>query len=184
MPAAALLVHQLRFVLAFGGRTSAVLAQQGHAYLSSVVPWIACLFAVGVGAFLWALGRAFAGQRSAPRYAVSLVALWIASSACLVALYVAQEFLEGLLATGHPAGLAGIFGFGGWWAVPAALCVGLVLATLFHGARWVLDEVARQTQPRSRARRSPSLRVRPWRDAFCAPPAPLVGGWSGRGPPL
>ena len=45
-----------------------------------------------------------------------------------------------MFATGHPAGLTGIFGYGGWWAIPAALCVGLVLAAVFHGARWVLDE--------------------------------------------
>ena len=56
----------------------------------------------------------------------------------------AQEFLEGLFATGHPGGLAGIFGYGGWWSIPAAVCVGLVLAAVFHGARWVLDEVAQR----------------------------------------
>ena len=34
-----------------------------------------------------------------------------------------RSFLEGLLATGHPAGLAGIFGFGGWWSIPGrSLC--------------------------------------------------------------
>ena len=46
--------------------------------------------------------------------------------------------------TGHPAGLVGIFGYGGWWAVPAALGVGLVLAAAFQGARWVLRETARR----------------------------------------
>ena len=58
-------------------------------------------------------------------------------------IYAAQELLESLLATGHPAGLAGIFGYGGWWAVPAAVCVGLVVAALLHGARWALHAVAR-----------------------------------------
>ena len=57
-------------------------------------------------------------------------------------MYTTQEFLEGLFATGHPAGLAGIFGYGGWWSIPAALAVGLVLAAAFHGARWVLHAVA------------------------------------------
>ena len=86
-----------------------------------------------------------------PRYAVSLTGLWLLCSAALVAIFAGQEFLEGLFATGHPAGLAGIFGYGGWWAIPAALCVGLVLACLFHGALWVLDEVAkRRARPRSR----------------------------------
>ena len=122
----------------------AELARQGHSYLHSLVPWIVLLIGVAVGGFLWALGRALAGQRSLPRYTLSLAALWLVCSACLVAIYVSQEFLEGLFATGHPAGLAGIFGYGGWWSIPAALCVGLVLAAVFHGARWVLDEVAQR----------------------------------------
>ena len=93
---------------------------------------------------MWALGRALGGQRSLPRYTLSLAGLWLVCSACLVGIYVAQEFLEGLFATGHPGGLAGIFGYGGWWSIPAAVCVGLVLAAVFHGARWVLDEVAQR----------------------------------------
>ena len=70
--------------------------------------------------------------------------MWALCSAALVAIYVSQEFLEGLFATGHPAGLAGIFAYGGWWSIPAAIAVGLVLAALFHGARCVLDEVAKR----------------------------------------
>ncbi|MGB0091523.1 MAG: hypothetical protein WBP81_03165, partial [Solirubrobacteraceae bacterium] len=140
VPAAALLVHQLRFMLAFGGAAGAELARQGHSYLHSLVPWIVLLVGVAVGGFLWALGRAARGQRSVPRYTLSLAALWLVCSVALVAIYVCQEFLEGLFATGHPAGLAGIFGYGGWWSIPAAMCVGLVLAAILHGARWVLDE--------------------------------------------
>jgi hypothetical protein len=182
MPAAALLVHQLRYALAFGGHADVQLARQGHAYLHSLAPWIVALVAVALGAFLWALGRALAGQRTLPRYTLSLTGLWLACAFALVAIYVTQELLEGLLATGHPIGLAGVFGYGGWWAIPAALCVGLVLATIFHGARWVLDEVAQRT---ARAmwvakRSAPVLR---WRDVPLPRPAALAGCWSVRGPP-
>ena len=99
------------------------------------------LIAISAGAFLRALGRALGGRCSLPRYTLSFAALWLVCAACLVAIYVCQEFLEGLFATGHPGGLVGIFGYGGWWSVPAALAVGLVLAAVFHGARWVLREV-------------------------------------------
>jgi hypothetical protein len=183
VPAAALVVHQLRFTLAFGGNAGAELARQGHAYLHSWVPWIVLLIGVAAGGFLWGLGRALARQRSASRYTLSLAGLWILCSGCLVAIFVTQEFLEGLFATGHPAGLAGIFGYGGWWAVLAALCVGLVLATIFHGARWVLDEVAQRRRPQANhcvVRRSRAPR---WRDAVLPRLAPLAEGWSGRGPP-
>jgi hypothetical protein len=183
VPAAALAVHQLRFLLAYGPSAGLELARQGHSYLHSLTPWIVFACAATVGWFLRAVGRAMAGQTSAPRYALSLTGLWLICFAGLLAIYVLQEALEGLLATGHPGGLVGIFGYGGWWSIPAALCVGLVLATIFHGARWALDEVARRSSPAPSDR--PPAPARPARPvAVLLPrPAPLAGGWSGRGPP-
>jgi hypothetical protein len=183
VPAAALAVHQLRFVLAFGGSAGIELARQGHSYLHSLVPWIVLLIGLAVGAFLWGLGRALAGQRSVPRYTLSLAALWVVCSVCLVAIYVTQEFLEGLFATGHPAGLAGIFGYGGWWSIPAAVCVGLVLATIFHGARWVLDEVAERRFGVIAARAVRPAKPPRRRDVLLPRLSPLAEGCSGRGPP-
>jgi hypothetical protein len=183
LPFAALVVHQVRFALAFGGNAGAELARQGHSYLHSLVPWIVLVLALGAGGFLWALGRAVAGQRTLARYTISLAGLWLVCSACLLAIYVSQEALEGLFATGHPAGLAGIFGYGGWWAIPVAACVGLVLATIFHGARWVLDEIAQRRRP-SDAGRTRARRARlSWVDVALPRLSPLAGGWSGRGPP-
>ena len=144
MPAAAFAVHQLRYWLAFHGAAGIELQRQGHAYLHSLVPWIVLLIALAVGAFLRALGRALGGHCSLPRYTLSFAVLWVVCAACLLAVYTCQEFLEGTFVTGHPAGLVGIFGYGGWWAVPAAMGVGLVLAAAFAGARWVLRETARR----------------------------------------
>jgi hypothetical protein len=183
MPAAAFAVHQLRYWLAFGSHAGAVLQAQGHSYLHSVVPWILLLVALGAGAFLRSLGQALGGRYLIPHDALSFVALWLICAACLVAIYVAQEFLEGLLATGHPAGLVGIFGYGGWWSIPAAAAVGLVLAAAFHGARWVLGEVSRRRTRRARPdhRREPARAPgRPLVPRL----APLANGWSGRGPPV
>jgi hypothetical protein len=184
VPAGALAVHQLRYLLAFHGRAGSELARQGHFYLHSLAPWIALLIGVAVGGFLWAFGRAMGGQRSVPRYTLSLAALWAVCSLCLLSIYVTQEFLEGLFASGHPAGLAGIFGYGGWWSIPAAVCVGLVLAAILHGARWALDEVAARQgrSPLARRARRTTTPPRP-RDVLVPRLAPLAEGWSGRGPP-
>lgn len=184
MPAAAFAVHQLRYLLAYGSGAGAQLQRSGHSYLHSVVPWIVLLVALACGGFLAALGRAVAGHRSMPRFCASLLGLWLACAACLVAIFAAQEFLEGLFATGHPAGLAGIFGFGGWWSIPAALCVGLVLAVLFHGARWVLDEVAHRSARARPPRAAGVVSVRRPSDALVPRLAPLADGFSGRGPPV
>jgi hypothetical protein len=184
LPPAAFAVHQLRYVLAFGADAGIELQRQGHSYLHSVVPWIVVLIALVAGGFLWALGRACAGQTTLPRFTISFSALWLACTVALVTIYATQESLEGLMVTGHPGGLAGIFGYGGWWAIPVAACVGLVLAAVFHGARWVLDGVARRyARPlvlRARAARSTP---RP-PDVLLPRLAPLAGGWSGRGPPV
>jgi len=182
MPAAALAVHQLRYWLAFGGHAGIELARQGHSYLHSLVPWLVLLIAIAVGAFLRALGGALGGHRSRPRYTLSFAALWLLCAACLLAIYVCQESLEGLLATGHPAGLAGIFGYGGWWSIPAALAVGMILAATFHGARRVLDGIARRRSGLRVPRRAPAT-ARSLRDALVRGLAPLAEGWSSRGPP-
>jgi hypothetical protein len=183
MPAAAFAVHQLRYWLAYGGRAGAVLERQGHAYLHSLVPWLVLLLAIAAGLFLRALGRSFSGHCSVRRYTASFVVLWTACAASLVAIYAFQELLESLVATGHPAGVAGIFGYGGLWAIPASVCVGLVVAALLHGARWVLVATAERHAPARVSRRRRSAAPRAPRDVLVPVPAPVAAGWSGRGPP-
>ena len=184
MPAGAFAVHQLRYWLAFGNRAGLELAAQGHAYLHSLVPWIVLLIALACGMFLLTLGRALGGRVALPRYTLSFFGLWLVCAACLVAIYVTQELLEGMFVTGHPAGVTGVFGYGGWWSIPAAVAVGLVLAAAFHGARRVLHVVAERVARRAAvtAQRPRAARALP--DLLLPALAPLADGWSGRGPPL
>jgi hypothetical protein len=183
MPAGAFAVHQLRYWLAYGPRAAIELQRQGHSYLHSVAPWIVLLLALAVGTFLVALGRACGGRSSLPRYTLSFAALWLLCSAFLVAFYIVQELLEGLVAIGHPGGWIGIFGYGGWWSIPAALGVGLILAAAFHGVRLVLHAVAeRRVRLLGAALRRP-MALRSRCDVLLPALAPLADGWSGRGPP-
>ncbi|HWC85721.1 MAG TPA: hypothetical protein VG388_04230 [Solirubrobacteraceae bacterium] len=182
MPGAAFAVHQLRFLLAF--REAAFeLQRQGHSYLHSLVPWIVLGIAFVVGAFLRALGRALGGRCSLPRYTLSFAALWLACSTCLILLYAAQEVLEGQFATGHPGGVSGVFGHGGWWSIPAAIAVGMVLAAAFTGAHWVLHEVAQRRRRALAVTQEPVATVWPPREIVVLRLAPLADGSSGRGPP-
>jgi hypothetical protein len=182
MPIAAYAVHQLRYSLAYGSDANVVLGGTGHSYLQSVVPWLVALLALASGCFVLAVGRAWLGSRPG-RPRLSLPALWLACSAALIAIFATQEFMEGLFASGHPTGLVGIFGYGGWYAIPLALCFGLVLACGFHGAIRLLGEIARR-----RTGVVPHL-ARPPQPTFLPRPilkrrsAPLADGWSGRGPP-
>ena len=140
---------------------------QGHSYLQSLVPWIVLLLAFAAGLFLRAIGRAFAVTVRFPATPFRSRDSGCCARRCLFAIYCAQESLEGLLATGHPAAVAGIFGYGGWWAIPASAAVGLVLAASFHGARWVLNEVALRQRPASIATpRRPASVISPARSSL------------------
>lgn len=184
LPPAAFAVHQLRYMLAYGGHAGVMLERTGHSYLHSVVPWIMLVVTLVLGGFLVALGKAFAGHNTAARYTRSLLGMWLACTACLIAIFSGQEFLEGLFAIGHPAGLAGIFGYGGWWAIPVAAVIGLLLAAIMHGALWVLREVAARHARRAAVWSGPAVTLPHPAVFLLLLRPPLVGGWSGRGPPV
>jgi hypothetical protein len=135
IPAAALLVHQARYMLAYGSASGSELAAQGHSYQHSLIPWT--VFALGIGLWMF-LQRAVRTLRTGEvRLArASAPVLWALTTVGLSAIYVVQESLEELYAAGHPTGTAGVVGHGGWWAFPAAAVVAVaVVAVLRLGRR-------------------------------------------------
>ena len=182
LPPAAFAVHQLRYELAFGAGARLELQRTGHSYLHSAVPWLVGALAVAAGAILTIFGQALRGHTTPRRFTSSLASLWAGVTVALVAIFAGQELLEGLFFAGHPAGWAGVFGNGGWWAVPVAACVGLVLAALLHGARWIVAAIERAV-PRTASRRGPA-RLMPWPpELLRVAAAPLMGACGSRGPP-
>lgn len=174
LPAAALLVHQLRYWLTYGSSASSQLADQGHAYLGAAVPWLVIVTAAGLAAFVTRLAR----SADSPRRRFGSV--WGTTSAGLLAIYVLQELLEGLFATGHPGGLAGVFGHGGWWSVPAAVAVAFVMACLLRVTETLVRLVARRRPARVR---TTSAVLRP-RAGTRPRLSPLASAAAGRAPPL
>jgi hypothetical protein len=181
MPAAVLTVHQLRFQLAFGDRADSSLAAEGHQYLTALAPLAAMLVAIGSGLFIAALARARRGVGEEHR-APGLLLLWLAVAATLLAIYSAQELAEGALVSGHPAGVAGVFGHGGLWVLPLALLLGGVVALALRigsaAIAWVAGRAATASalpvRPRPAARPAPLL---------LASPEPLAALAAGRAPP-
>ena len=180
-PLAALAVHQLRYLLAFHGAAGRELAEQGHSYLHSLTPWIVLACAAAFGGFLARLARAYRSGRDRPSAPACGVRLWLTASLGLLAIYAGQEFLEGLLASGHPHGLAAIFGDGGLWAIPAALLVGALLALTVRGAA-ALVALAARSHTAARPRLDLSSRAPRPRLAARRPPAPLASAAAGRAP--
>jgi hypothetical protein len=181
LPLAAFVVHQLRYRIAYGSHASAQLAAQGHSYLDSFAPWLVLLLCLATGGFLARVAQALATGRPT-EHRRSFAAVWVASSCLLTAIYAVQEFLEGLVAAGHPAGLTGIVGHGGWWAGVVAIGAGAVIALLLRVATAVVDAVARASS-RRRARFRPD-ESRPVASVSVVLLRPLATAGAGRAPPL
>jgi len=172
LPVAAFAVHQLRYTIAYGSHAGQVLAAQGHSYMTSLGPWLVLLVALGAGSFLVRLAR---GTNDRPQR--SPLRLWAVSAAGLLGIYVVQELVEGLYAAGHPAGLTGVFGHGGWWALPLALLFGAAIAALLYVGDLIVAAVSRRIvfgpPPLVAALQAVSLPLCP----------PLAGAAAGRAPP-
>jgi len=109
--------------------------------------------------------------------------LWLRAGLALASIYTVQESLEGALAPGHPGGVIGIFGHGGWTALLlSALIGGLIAAILratYHVIRYVVERSARRRRP---ARATPPRPA--GAPAFARCLDVLACNLAGRAPPL
>lgn len=179
-PAAAYVVHDARYRLAYGAHASQALAAQGHGYLDSIVPWLGLVLAVGFGLFVCRVTRVAAG-RGEVRSRRPFGTVWLLTSIGLITIYALQEAIEGLVADGHPGGIEGIFGHGGAWAIPVAVAAGLVVAVLLTISHAVIRAVSRRVEEHA-PREARSVRVLRPASVFPARRAPLAEA-PGRAPP-
>ena len=182
LAAGAYVVHQLRYLFAYGGHSHEQLGSQGNAYLAALAPMLALLAALAAVEFLAKAARA----RSTPCSTEALPRtsrLWALSSGWLLVVYVAQEWIEGQLAPGHPAGVAGVFGHGGWLTLVLSVVVGGVVALALRGASAAIEVLAAggNGRPQRWSRVSASRPA----GTFEKPPLdPVALFLAGRGPPL
>jgi hypothetical protein len=165
------LVHQGRFLIAHGDGASRALDATGHGYLLALEPLIGVLLATLVADLV---GRLLLGDHATgpPR---NRVAVWLVGS--LLAVYTGQELLEGLVSAGHADGLAGVFGHGGWIAVPLAVVVGTTLSLFVRPTSALVVRAARLPLVQAPAR--PFA----WSGAVLVPAGAPARHLAGRGPP-
>jgi hypothetical protein len=177
---AALAVHQLRYLLAYGSDAHAELLRQGHAYLFQSLP---VLIGFGLSAIAAGLDRAVlrgpAGTAIASRrqrallYAISIAAV-----------FAVQETAEGLLFAGHASGIAAVLGAGGWMVLPLAILFGALCAALDRGLAKLESLVARVESPLPRPRAPRRHGPTGSRTAVPLASLPLAFGLARRPPPL
>ena len=181
LPLAALAVHDLRYRLAYGGDAGHELARQGHAYLGIAKPLVGVLCALAAAEMVARLARAWRIGDAAERN-WSRSRLWALATVALVAVFFGQELLEGAIFAGHPAGLAGVLGAGGWLALPLSFVAGGVLTLFLAGARAAARALtARHRRPASRLPFSGGQRLPVAVAARRSPP--LASAAAGRAPP-
>jgi hypothetical protein len=179
----ALALHQLRYLLAYGGTAGAELERQGHAYLDLVAPLlvaaaVATVIASVVAPVLLRVAPVLTRDASSTERAAGY-------AAALLAVYFAQELAESALNGGHPDGVVGILGASGWLALPLAMALGGLTAIargwLYRAERRLAAAVAWRRLPR------PPKRVRAPLRPPLRPALSLLGlrfGLARRPPPI
>ena len=120
--AASAVVHELRYLIAYGGGASHALAAHPHGYLSIALPGVITAALIALASFVL---RAAGGRRAeARRRPVPLLVLWLACSVALASIYGVQETLEG----------AGAIAGSGWIGLALAVPAGLLVAIAVRGA--------------------------------------------------
>ena len=186
LPAATLAVHELRYLFAFGHGASRALTERGDVYVGWLAPLCVLILAVPLGALAGRVSAAWQGDATVGGAGRRRWwARWLLLALSLFACFCAQEVLEQLLEAGHPTGFNGVFGDGGWWALPAALAVAALLTLLIAGTRAAIRGIARvRCRPGAAQFGLAGVRVRRGDQPILIAAAPLADGAAGRAPPL
>jgi hypothetical protein len=164
---AALVLHELRYMIGYGSDSHEALASQGHAYLPLAGALAGGALAVAGARFVARLLRPAAEER-APR----LVKAWLYASVALLVIYACQESVEGAALASHD----------GVVVIPLALVLGGLVAFVLRGASRVLSAAVRRAH--AVARRKPPTAPRPrLRAASSARAGLLALNLAGRAPP-
>jgi hypothetical protein len=171
-------LHQLRYLIALGASSSADLAQQGHGYVTDLLPPLAVLVLAA------ALATLVRGTEAASPARAPLGRRTALFSVTLLAIFIGQESLEGIVAAGQLVGPGALIANGGWLALPLALVIGALAALLARALEVVERAIAVVHAERRRRSRPPSVRGRalPARGLRLAL-APLAFGLARRPPP-
>jgi hypothetical protein len=179
---AALAVHQLRYLAAYGSGAHDELLRQGHAYLSQVVPILIgfCVATLAATLIRAALRATATGSSAIAPLRLRVLVYAVA----IVSVFAVQETTEGLLVAGHTAGIAAVLGAGGWLALPLATFFGALCAALDGGLAKLESLLTKAVLPLRRPRAPRRQGAIVSRTSVPLASLPLAFGLARRPPPL
>ncbi len=173
--------HQLRYLIGYGPNSGDRLSEHGHGYLAALLPELIGAAVVLLAATLVASALLGSGRMKAP---ASGRAQWLACSSALIAIFMVQETIEGVVSPGHPAGVAALTSGRAWVAAPLAMFFGALVIAVLNMLRDTDTTIAlalrrRRALPRA-SRRLPAPIEPEWTPAsICT----LAFGFARRPPP-
>jgi hypothetical protein len=173
--AGAFAVHELSYLAGYGETAHAL--DNGHAYLTGLVPVLAVLVALTL---LAAVERGVSGGATARRR--SPVGRALTYTGAILAMFGVQEVAEGLLVAGHPGPVGPFASPAGLVAVPLALIFGSLAWLVVRGLEAVESRIAARFE-RAGTSRPPRKGLRPRRLELVLSPAALASGAAARAPP-
>jgi hypothetical protein len=167
-------VHELSYLAGFG--TAGSNAPVDHSYVAALLPPLAILAALALFA---TVERGVAGRRAQPASPLTRVLTY---AAAILALFIGQEMVEGLLASADPIQIGTVLAAHGVVAIPLAVALGFVVWLAMRGLETVEARIATRFD-QSTPRRAARLGLRPrWLD-FALSPALFAGSAAPRAPP-
>jgi hypothetical protein len=140
-------LHQLRYLIA--GSSSAT---ESHRYMTDLLPALSVLILAAI------LATLIRGTEGVAPSRVPLARRVAVFASALLAIYIGQELLEGLIAAGHPAGVAAVLAGGGWIVLPLAVTIGALSALIAHALEGVERVIAVIHAERPLRSRPPAVR--------------------------
>ncbi|HZO59338.1 MAG TPA: hypothetical protein VFB51_06590 [Solirubrobacterales bacterium] len=174
----ALALHELSYWVTDG--LSGV-GSHAHSYMPLAAGLVAVLMLLACASFARTLLLATRGiedEGEPPPFRM----LWPLMAVALVSVFALQEWVEGWVTPGHPAGLGHVAGHIGPGGLAIATALAGLIAVLLRGARSAVAAIARR-HAAPRARRAP-LRTPPVRPFFLPRLDVLAAKSAGRAPPL
>jgi hypothetical protein len=145
---------------------------------------VIALLTLLAAALLRETARGLPARTPRPQWSRGFVGLWMLCAAALAVGLSCEHLLRGSGVAGAHVDVIRIASGASWSSALSALLIGFLAALSLRSVRWVMRAVTGRLGPRLAARVGPPVSALHSASSSLSGLAPVVDGWSSRGPPL